>query len=209
MIILAHKGYWLNKNEQNSLNAFKTAFSLGFGIETDIRDYNGEIVISHDIPDKNCIKLEQVFSAYKKFQQDLPLALNIKSNGLQDKLKKSLEKYKIKNYFVFDMSVPDALTYYKGNCVFFTRKSEYEEVPSFYSQAKGVWMDEFVSHWINEKLVSKCVKDGKKICIVSPELHQRNYKKEWPEYKKLEQHLKVQLMICTDHPEKARWFFNA
>lgn len=209
MIILAHKGYWKGKKEQNSLNAFKTALSSGFGIETDIRDYQGELVISHDIANKNCIKLERFFSAYRKFRQDLPLALNIKSNGLQDKFKKSLEKHKIKNYFVFDMSVPDAFGYFKTNCVVFTRKSEYEQIPSFYSQAKGVWMDEFVSHWINEKLIFKYIKDGKKICIVSPELHQRDYIKEWNEYKKIEKHLKVQLMICTDQPEKARWFFNA
>jgi glycerophosphoryl diester phosphodiesterase len=48
--ILAHRGYWLEPGEKNSLSAFRRAFEGGFGIETDIRDLDGELVVSHDPP---------------------------------------------------------------------------------------------------------------------------------------------------------------
>ena len=41
------------------------------------------------------------------------LALNIKSDGISEILKKTLKKYSIKNYFVFDMSVPELIQYKK------------------------------------------------------------------------------------------------
>ena len=53
------------------------------------------------------------------------------------------------------------------------------------------------------------MKNNKKICIVSPELHNRKYEKEWNHYKEIEQQLNItNLMICTDYPELAQEFFN-
>ena len=48
MIIISHRGIGFRK-EQNTLGAFAECFKSGFGIETDIRDYNGKLVVSHDI----------------------------------------------------------------------------------------------------------------------------------------------------------------
>ena len=50
MKILSHRGYWKAPIEKNTREAFVRSFALGFGTETDIRDYMGELVISHDIP---------------------------------------------------------------------------------------------------------------------------------------------------------------
>ena len=75
----------------------------------------------------------------------MPLALNIKADGLHIKLKELIEEYKIENYFVFDMSVPDGLGYLKQNMKAFTRESEYEKTPSFY--------DEFQGHWITKEVI--------------------------------------------------------
>lgn len=38
MQILAHRGFWREKKEQNSLASLAKAFEMGFGIETDLRD---------------------------------------------------------------------------------------------------------------------------------------------------------------------------
>lgn len=57
MIVLSHRGYWKNSLEKNKFVAFERSFSMGFGTETDIRDFNGELVISHDIADKDCINV--------------------------------------------------------------------------------------------------------------------------------------------------------
>lgn len=209
MIILSHRGYWKETQEKNLPIAFERSFSLGFGTETDIRDYKGELVISHDIADENCISVKEMFEVYNKYDNTLSLALNIKADGLQLKLKKLLEEYKIENYFVFDMSIPDGLGYLKQNIKAFTRESEYEKVPSFYEEACGIWLDEFQCHWITKEVIEKHMKNNKKICIVSPDLHKREYEKEWQHYKEIEEELGIDnLMICTDFPEIAKEFFR-
>ncbi|MDN5104885.1 hypothetical protein O8C79_06215 [Aliarcobacter butzleri] len=209
MIILSHRGYWKEISEKNFPISFERSFSLGFGTETDVRDYKGELVISHDIADENCVSVKEMLEIYNKYDNTLPLALNIKADGLQIKLKELLIGYKIKNYFVFDMSVPDGLQYLKQDMKSFTRESEYEKIPSFYNEAYGIWLDEFEGHWINKEVIEKHINNNKHICIVSPDLHKREYKKEWQHYKEIEKELKINyLMLCTDYPEEAKEFFN-
>lgn len=212
MIILAHRGFWENDSEKNTIKSFIKAFKNGFGVESDIRDFNGRLVISHDIANKDSISLDTFFALYNenKDSKDLSLALNIKADGLQNLLIESLQKYNITNYFVFDMSVPDSLGYLKANINTFTRQSEYEMNPSFYELACGVWLDCFYSNWINKEIIATHLENNKKVCIVSPELHKMDYKKQWKEYKNidLELNAKDNLMLCTDFVEKAREFFN-
>lgn len=212
MIIISHRGFWKNIEEKNSIKAFERSFINSYGLETDLRDdgMGGGIVISHDMANKDCLKLEDFFKLYKKYNVNLPLALNIKADGLQTSLKQLIQKYEISNYFVFDMSVPDALIYINLNFNVFTRQSEYEKEPSFYEKAYGIWMDEFYLHWIDKNTIKEHIDNNKLVCIVSPELHRRDYKKEWQEYKQIEKELQIQdkLMICTDYPDKARKFFN-
>ena len=57
MIVLSHRGYWKTAVEKNTPTAFKRSFELGFGTETDVRDRNGELVISHDMPNGSEITL--------------------------------------------------------------------------------------------------------------------------------------------------------
>ncbi len=127
MIVLSHRGYWKDTFEKNKIISFERSFSLGFGTETDIRDYKGKLVVSHDIADEFCISVKNFFEIYNKYDNKIPLALNIKSDGLQTKLKQLLEEYKITNYFVFDMSIPDGLGYLRENIKSFTRESEYRK----------------------------------------------------------------------------------
>jgi hypothetical protein len=209
MIILSHRGYWKEPAEKNLPISFGRSFSLGFGTETDIRDYKGELVISHDIADEKCITAKEMFEIYNKFDNTLPLALNIKADGLQAKLKELLKLFNITNYFVFDMSVPDGLGYLKQNIKAFTRESEYEKIPSFYDEACGVWLDEFQGHWITKDVVESHLRNNKQICIVSPDLHKREYKAEWEHYKLIKKELGINnLMLCTDYPEEAKEFFS-
>jgi hypothetical protein len=209
MKILSHRGCWSHIDEQNTKISFERSFDLGFGIETDIRDYNGRLVISHEIPQRKCIAVKELLEIYCKYEKMLPLALNIKSDGLQIKLNQLLLEYGIENYFVFDTSIPDGMHYLKHNINYYTRQSEYEKSPSLYKHSAGVWLDEFKEHWINKENIQQHLESNKGICIVSPELHGRKYIKEWCDYKIIEHQLNIKnLMICTDHPEKAQEFFN-
>lgn len=210
MEIISHRGYWRNEAEKNSLIAFNRSFELGFGTETDVRDYNGELVISHDIADSKAMKLERFFEVYKSFDGNLPLALNIKADGLQAKLKEALERFGIDNYFVFDMSIPETLSYLKLGFKVFTRQSEYEARPALYDAAAGVWLDEFQGHWITGSVLAEHSGNRKRICVVSPDLHKRDHQVEWNEYRKLRRGPgDINMMLCTDFPEKAKEFFDA
>lgn len=206
MKILSHRGFWKAAEEKNKEIAMRRSFSLGFGTETDVRDFNGELVISHDIADSEAMSFGRFLEIYLEYDKNLYLALNIKSDGLQLKLKELLQKYQVKNYFVFDMSVPDALGYLRsgaGNV--FTRQSEYEKDPSFYEKATGVWLDSFEGDWFSDETIERHLSNGKMVCVVSPELHRREHLKSWNRYKSFKQ--RDNFFLCTDFPEEAKKFF--
>lgn len=52
MELLAHRGYWSNGIPGNSPEALKRALECGYGIESDVRDYDGTLVISHYVAEK-------------------------------------------------------------------------------------------------------------------------------------------------------------
>lgn len=210
MKVLSHRGLWRNENEKNTAIAFSRSFDLGFGTETDVRDYCGELVISHDIANSGCMSFGDFLKLYTSYSKNLPLALNVKADGLQQMLLMELNKYEVSNYFVFDMSVPDGLACLKAGLRTFTRQSEYELNPPFYEFAQGVWIDEFTDHWVDEATISTHLINRKKICLVSPELHNRSMQLEWQHYKRICDGLEDgnNIMICTDLPEEAERIFN-
>lgn len=204
MDILAHRGYWLKEKEKNTKVAFERAFSNGFGIETDIRDYAGKLVISHNIADTNSLQFTDFLELYLKSGNSLPLALNIKSDGLQELLKKYLVNYQIKNYFLFDMSVPEQIVYLNQNFQIFSRQSEFETSIVFYEEVQGIWMDEFAEDWIDQNSIEKHHQNKKKIGIISSEIHKKENCRLWNLLKKVDT---SSIMLCTDVPKKAREFF--
>lgn len=210
MIFLSHRGLWKTKSEQNTITAIESSFRKMFGCELDIRDRDGQLVVSHDIPtSSSCLLLEEVFQAYQKLNSQVAIAINIKADGLQSKLLKLINKYSITNYFTFDMSVPDTLGYQKHKLKYFTRHSEYEPHPACYKEAAGVWVDGFNSDWWTPEDVERHLQENKSVVLVSPELHQRKYPQAWETWRAIEQEYKTdKLMLCTDLPEQAQEFFN-
>ena len=197
MQILAHRGLWYNEEERNSLDAFERAFMNGYGIETDIRDYRGKLVISHDIPNDDSIELSVVLKKYVEYGSKGWLALNVKSDGLQTSLQRLIDEYGIEKYFVFDMSVPEQVVYNKRKIPYFTRQSELEKNPVLYEESLGVWMDEWEENWITKVCVEQHLKSGKMVSIISPEIHGRDPEFLLNELKGLNSE---SLFICTDKP---------
>jgi hypothetical protein len=211
MKILSHRGYWNETINKNSKESFVNSFDKHFGTETDLRDYNGEIVISHDVPEQhNLVSFEsflEIYSSYNDKIEAMPLALNIKSDGLQVKVKNILQKYKIENYFFFDMSIPDHIGYIKANLKTYTRQSEYENEPIFYKESNGIWLDAFENQWYDAELINYHLKSLKKVAIVSFDLHKREYLTQWKFLKSKNFHLNENILLCTDNPERAKSFF--
>jgi glycerophosphoryl diester phosphodiesterase len=208
MQILSHRGYWTTAGERNTEVAFERSFARGFGTETDVRDWNGSLVISHDPPTGRPLLLEVLLDQYQRSGGGAPLALNIKADGLCDRLQSSLAEHGISNYFVFDMSVPDALQYVRRRVPFFTRQSEYEVQPSFYGDAAGVWMDCFEREWMDAAQMERHTDAGKTVCLVSPELHGRAHLPFWNCLVAWGMHRADRLMLCTDYPEAAKEYFD-
>ncbi|MFH7766814.1 phosphodiesterase [Acinetobacter sp. BSP-28] len=204
MIILSHRGYWRQPYEKNTIVAFTHSFNLGFGTETDIRDQNGTLVISHDMPLNDVLTFKDFLNIYG--QSDLPLALNIKSDGLAHSLKEHMQNVHSANWFVFDMSIPDMRSYIKLGVPVFTRMSEVEREPVWFDQVDGVWLDSFSHEWYSSALIEKLLLQGKKVCIVSSELHGRDKTYLWSLLSSLSHY--TQLMLCTDIPKEAEAYFN-
>jgi|TARA_B110000902_G_scaffold239141_1_gene287588 glycerophosphoryl diester phosphodiesterase len=207
MQIISHRGYWIKSSEKNKIKAFERSFGLGYGTETDVRDYNGKLVISHDIADSKSMTLKDFFILYNKNGKNLPLALNIKSDGLHKQLLTELNENQIHNYFVFDMSIPDTINYNNYNINFYSRLSEYEKYPVLYNQSKGIWLDAFNSIWYDKDIILELLKDRKKVVLVSNELHKRDHIVLWNKIKEWGLDSEDEFILCTDYPEKANKFF--
>ena len=203
--IIAHRGYWKTELEKNTMAALERAIDCGYGFETDLRDCRGELVISHNPPKGNEITVESVFEMYSQKQSNVPLALNIKADGLQETIAELLVKYNINNYFIFDMSLCDTLLYISQHLKIASRRSEYEKDMPFYKSSTTVWVDFFIDDSLVIPEVERILKDGKIACVVSPELHGRNYSNVWNQLKCIEN---PNLYLCTDYPEEAAKFFK-
>lgn len=210
MKILSHRGYWKLAGEKNTTTAFMRSFALGYGTETDVRDCKGELVISHDMPGGSEIS----FAALLAMAADgnplvastpLSLALNIKADGLAGAMRKELDAYPLLDPFVFDMSVPDMPSYFDAGIPVFTRLSEVERQPVWLEASAGVWLDSFGPCWYDNRLIEDLLVAGKRVCIVSPELHKRAHLAFWEQIKPLVSN--KNLILCTDFPEDAAQYF--
>lgn len=208
MEILAHRGMWTLPEEKNTLNAIQKAFVSGLGIETDLRDYNGKLVISHDVANDTSPLAEEMFKMYRDLGLNVQLALNVKADGIQKMLGELLEYYQIKNYFLFDMSVPELVVNDARGLYYYTRNSDIESDCVMYQRASGVWVDYFYDDlWLNEQVLAKHINQKKKVCIVSPELHGKDYKQLWKLLKDTGLYENELVTLCSDRPMEAREYF--
>lgn len=205
--VLAHRGYWRAPSERNSLAAFRRAFDSGYGAEIDVRDLNGELVVSHDPPLHGALALEEVVDALTSSGCGGVLAVNVKADGLQARLAEALGALDRSQWFAFDMSVPDALGYLRAGLPTFTRHSDVEPDPVLFPDATGVWLDDFGGGWLSEKQVAAHLAADKRVAVVSPELHGRDHQAVWPQWRSWPVWAHPGVSLCTDHPLEAQEVF--
>lgn len=198
--VLAHRGLWKHPRDGNSLSALRAALEAGYGLETDIRDCQRELVISHDPPDSSAPALVDLLDLYTSLGSSACLALNVKADGLARPLASLLRKYNVLNYFVFDMSIPDLIACHREGLCCFTRHSEVEPEPACYDRAAGVWLDAFTTDWFQHATIEKHLAKGKDVCVVSSELHGREPTRIWNMLASVCAPGPARLMICTDRP---------
>ncbi|MCY1550936.1 hypothetical protein D9M68_872280 [compost metagenome] len=132
--------------------------------------------------------------------RNLPLAMNIKADGLAEPLKAKFDERGHSNWFVFDMAVPDMRSYLSLGIPTYTRMSEVERQPAWFERAAGIWLDGFYGDWFSNEQISSLLDAGKRVCVVSSELHGRPPLALWRRL--LEIQAADNLMVCTDLPEQ-------
>ena len=203
MQIISHRGYWKSGKEKNTEIAFSRSFALNFGTETDLRDCMGKLVISHDMPNGNEIYFDEFLSLVGP--KEKLLAINIKSDGLAIPLKHAMKNYNPKNWFVFDMSIPDMNVHISVGNPVFARMSEVESQIPWFDLVDGIWLDSFDNEWFDEGFIRDLIMQRKRVCVVSSELHDRCHLNLWKSLLSLSGN--DSLILCTDYPEQAQKFF--
>ena len=209
LFLLAHRGLPKSTNNSDTKESFFHAINSNIGIELDVRNHLGSIVVSHDpIKEEPILLLEDIFKfvfecKYKKY-----IAINIKEDNLQDSIIKLIEKYKIENWFSFDHSIPDLLISKKLNA--FIRISEYEPLHKIFDLDKyeGFWLDSFNSpFWYDLKYVENLLTKGN-LAIVSSDLHGFSPYGQWSLLKNLiHEPIRNKLFLCTDLIDQAKHYF--
>ncbi len=224
MQILCHRGWWSEPGGRNGEPAISRAITAGLGVETDLRDHRGEVVVSHDPPTSqigllnldDLLKLVDVHGERGPERGDhargTVLALNVKADGLAAPVSAALASActdSALDAFVFDMSVPDLRAWIRRGVPVFTRHSDLEPSPVLYEQAAGVWLDDFgFRPWWTARTVTTHLCAGKRVAIVSPELHGRDHRPIWDLILDADLHHDPSVMLCTDLPGAALQAFR-
>ncbi len=172
-----------------------------YGVEIDIRSQKDELVLHHD-PFANDAEIFHDWINHFKHES---LILNVKEEGLEERLIKIMRDFEINNYFFLDQSFPFLVKYAnKGHRKSAIRFSEFESIDTVFSlegKIEWVWVDYF-SHFPLKKEESYLLREkGFKICLVSPEL--QGFKPE-VEIEKLQNYIKNNDIyfdtVCTKYP---------
>jgi glycerophosphoryl diester phosphodiesterase len=200
MKMIAHRGVWTPSRSENSLPALLDALNRGFAIETDIRQHEGEIVLSHDpvrVPNP-VATLEDLLKQAQLFPRNL-IFLNVKEDGLLPLLQRSKPWERHETVF-FDMSTPELVRYSKiipkQNLA--TRWSDLECEPVLYSKCDWLWVDCFEQEISFGHADAKKYLTEKRLVFVSPQLHGRAAGRFLGEVELLERELQREMHVCLD-----------
>jgi len=209
--ILAHRGVWTRPEERNTLAALTAALEAGYGIETDLRDLDGALVVAHD-PARRAVAIpaDRLFEVCAARPDHGLLALNIKADGLRPMLDAMLTAHGIDRgrVFVFDMSVPDTLPFLSAAMPVYVRFSEYEDPAPLLDRAAGVWVDDFAGVTDPVAACQRFLAAGRRVALVSPELHGRAPEALWRRIQAACLHHDPGFALCTDIPDRARAIFG-
>ena len=172
-----------------------------YGVEIDIRSDKEKLIIHHDP-----FVSGQVFEDWLEFYQHGTLILNVKEEGLEQRLVTMMLSKGISDYFFLDQSFPFLMKLSNAGerrCA--VRVSEYESLETALAlsgKVDWVWVDCFSKFPLSE-CDSKLLKNaGFKICLVSPELQGRDPKTEIPLLNSLLKKRNIQPdAVCTKYPD--------
>ncbi|RDZ26740.1 phosphatidylinositol-specific phospholipase C/glycerophosphodiester phosphodiesterase family protein [Lysobacter silvisoli] len=163
MIIVRHR-----RNTREQLRETST----DYGIELDIRSRGDALIVHHD-PFAEGERLEDWLRDYRHRL----LILNVKEEGLEDRLIALMRAYGIEDWFFLDQSFPFLVrTANRGEPRCAVRVSEFESIDTALALAgrvRWVWVDCFTRFPLDRDQADRLHAAGFRLCLVSPELQGR------------------------------------
>ena len=192
MIIIRHR-----RNTVAELEATEH----GYGIEVDIRSFGDALVTHHEPFVKGPLFDDRLQSFHHK-----TLILNVKEEGLEDRVLDLMRKHGITDFFFLDQSFPFLVkTAGTGEKRCAVRVSEFESIETAMSLAGKVdwiWVDCFTRFPLAHASAARLMDAGFKLCIVSPELQGRHAASEVPLMRQLLQKEDIPFhAVCTKEPK--------
>lgn len=177
--------------------------SGNYGIEFDVRDSQGRMIITHD-PFTDGIDLD----VFLKYVGNRPCIVNIKSAGIEPYVLEELNKAGITDFFFLDCSFPMIIKLSNMGCKnIAVRFSEYEGIDTIFAlegRVQWVWVDSFFTLTMTKEIAEKLHESGFKLCLVSPELQGRAL--EVPYYKQLLQDEDIKLDAVCSKKDFIHWW---
>ena len=171
------------------------------GVEIDIRSNGLDLILQHDpfTPGTQ-------FNDWLKCYQHQLIILNIKEEGLEERILNYLDEFNITNYFFLDQSFPFLVkSARQGEKQSAVRVSEYESiktVKNLAGQVDWVWIDYFTKFPLNPSEVNELKQLGFQLCMVSPELQGYDPEIEICKLANLFESTEIKLdAICTKRPD--------
>lgn len=192
MKIISHR-----RNRRQELEAVPREY----GVEVDIRSLGPDLIIHHD-----------AFVEGERFEQWLEafhhgtLILNVKEEGLEDRLLALMRQHGIDDFFLLDQSFPFLVkTARTGERRCAVRVSEFESVDTALTLAgkiDWVWVDCFTHFPLSTADYNRLRDGGFRLCLVSPELQGRTAATEIPAMRALLAERCIEAdAVCTKTPE--------
>ena len=168
-----------------------------YGVEVDIRSQGENLIIHHD-----AFQTGELFENWISHYNNGTLILNVKEEGLEERLIHLMKEKGIEDYFFLDQSFP-FLVKWSLACVqrCAVRVSEFESIDtalSLIGKAKWVWVDCFNQFPLTYESTLKLKNAGFNLCLVSPELQGRHDESEIHKIFNLFKDWKIKIdAVCT------------
>lgn len=191
MMIVSHR-----RNTAEQLR--DTAHDLG--VEVDIRSVGERLIIHHD-----AFVDGEDFETWLTAYRHRLLILNVKEEGLEDRLIALMHAHGIEDYFFLDQSFPFLIrTAGRGESRCAVRVSEFESIDTAMTLAgkvRWIWVDCFTRFPLDGAQAAQLQTAGFKLCLVSPELQGRDAAVEIPALRALLQHEGIFAdAVCSKEP---------
>lgn len=194
--IICHRGWWGTPADQNTFAAFVRAAAAGCGVELDVRDWEGELVVAHDpyLSHQGRQTWFRDVATLAAARPDLPLLVNVKACGLAPLFCR--ERPPASAVF-FDMAPADLPAYSRRRLPYLCRVAPHEPAaPAVARDAAGWWVDGMGDPDYFPELPGR-------VFVASPDLHGVD---PLPLWRKIRDGGGA-VALCTDRPAEAAEFF--